>query len=145
MESVAANFEIFVIRVRDAVEESLARHCLVESRVEYSELRKSWENFFSDFHTGGVRPFVLRGKKNDTANVVNQFLCHGFGLDVFSTVNDAMANSFDSVDEFLCGQKFLNFDDGFLVGWAIKMKFRFSFGTFGFEVPVYADVFHESA
>ncbi len=88
--------------------------------------------------------FVLRREQDDAPNVVDEFLRDRFGLDKLSAVNDPVTDRFDRVDELLCSEEFLDFDDRFLVGRAVEMKFRLAFRTFGLEVTVHADVFDET-
>ena len=143
--AVAADLVFFVELVGDAVEESLARHCLVESGIEHGDLRKSREELGRAFHAGSVGRFVQRGKQGDATDVVDDFLRNAFALDVLTAVHYAVADSFDGVDELLFGEELLDFGDGFGVSGAIEIEVDVAGGALGLDVAVDADIFDEAA
>ena len=143
--AVTADTVIFVELVRNAVEISLLRHRLVESRIEHGDLREAREKLRGAFHTGGVSRFVERCKERDAADVVDDFLRDFFALDVLAAMHDAVADSFDGVGELLGVEEFLDLIDGFGMRGAVEVEVNLAFGTLCFGVTVHADVFDETA
>ena len=145
VETVTADGVVFVELVWDAVEESLARHGLVEGGVEHGHLWERWEELGRAFHAGRVCGFVQRGEQRDAADVVDDFLADLFALDVLAAMHHAVADGFDRVDELLFVQELLHFGNGFGVRRAVEIEIDVAFGALGLHVTVHADVLDEAA
>jgi hypothetical protein len=113
VETVTADGIVFVELVRDAIEECLARHSLVEGGVEHGHLRECREELGRAFHAGCVCRFVQRGEQRDAPDVVDDFLRNLLALDVLAAMHHAVTDGFDRVDELLFGEELLDFGDGF--------------------------------
>ena len=143
--AVTADAVLFIELVRNAVEVSLLRHGLVESRIEHGDLRETREELGSAFHAGSVCRFVERCKERDAADVVDDFLRDLFALDVLAAMHDAVADSFDGVGELLGVEESLDLIDGFGMRGAVEVEVNLAFGTLSLGVAVHADVFDEAA
>ncbi len=143
--TVAADRILFVELVRNAVEESLFRHCLVECGVKDGDLRKAREELGCAFHTGCVSRFVERCKQGDATDVVDDFLSHLFALDVLSAMHHAVTDGFDGRGELLRIEELFDLVHGFGVGRAIEVEVDFAFRSLSLGVTVHADIFDETA
>ena len=145
VEAVTADSVLFIEGIRNAVEESLARHGLVEGGVEYSDLRERREELGGAFHTGSVSRFVQRGKQGNATDVVDHFLGDAFALDVLAAMHHAVTDSFDGFDELLFGKELLHFGNSFGMSRAIEIEVDIAFGALGLDVTIHADIFDEAA
>ena len=145
VSTVTADAVVFIELVRNAIEECLLRHGLVESRIEHGDLRETREELGGAFHAGGVSRFVKRGKERDAADVVDDFLRDLFALDVLAAMHDAVADGFDRIRELLCIEELLDLVYSFGMRGAVEVEVNLAFRTLGLCVAVHADIFDEAA
>ena len=99
VEAVAA-YAVFLVKfVRQRIHISVLRHCLVESRIEYSDLRYIGENLFYGIDTFEVGRVV----KRCNIYAFDDFLFYRFVdeyrlVEFFSAVYDTMAYGIDFLE-----------------------------------------------
>jgi len=145
VETVTADGVLFVEGIRNAVEECLARHGLVEGSVEHGDLRECGEELGGAFHTGCMCRFVERGKQGNATDVVDHFLGDAFALDVLAAMHHAVTDGFDGFDELLFGKELLHFGNCFGMSGAIEVEIDVAVRALSLHVAIDADIFDEAA
>ncbi len=73
METIATNAEFLVVFIWESIHESLCRHGLMESRVEYADLRHAGNEFRNGFDACDVGRVVERSHRIALFHPLNHF------------------------------------------------------------------------
>ena len=93
VEAVAADAVFFVIFIRKSIHIRFLGNGLVESGVEYSNLRNAFHNLFADLNAHKVCRVVERAERNALPDsVLDLFINKNAAAELFAAVEDSVAN-----------------------------------------------------